>query len=105
MSNREEQIEAEIKALSAEREELRKNRFWCCPRCKQKTKINTLEIVQFYYYDIEDWSTTGSYEIQCPKCNKSSSGYKDRDGWTKVHDLLYYFKKIIKKSRSSGMII
>lgn len=105
MVNREEQIEAEIKALKVERETLRRNHYWHCPQCKRQTKIKSLEIVSFYYYNCEDWYVCDLYEIQCPKCHKSSSGYKHHKAWVKVHKLLYFFKKIIKKDSQSGKIV
>lgn len=97
MVDREAQIEAEIKALYAERETIRSNRLWTCPACKKKTKISSLEVFQDYYYNCEDWYTSDRFHIQCPKCNKTSSGIagsKHWPGWDKVKEHLSYFKKI-----------
>lgn len=106
MKNREKQIQTEIEALCAERETLRKNRFWCCTLCNRKTKIKSLEVTVFYRYGIDDWEPSGLYEIACPKCNEMSSGWVYTDNvWRKVYESLNDFKKIVKKDRSSGSII
>lgn len=102
--NREAQIDSEIKKLQAERESLRKNRFWCCPSCKRKTKIKDLDLIRYMYYDIEDWRYSGMYGITCPKCKKLVNGYKDHKQWTSVYELAHYFKTEKSQEQRRGLL-
>lgn len=79
MALTEKQIDKQIKDLTAQRQELRKNKLWECPECKKRTKISKLGILVKQFY-VEPYSCSGGdywiegdnpdYCINCPKCDK-----------------------------------
>ena len=83
----EEQIDKQIEELKAQREELRKNKLWGCPKCEKKTKISKLGILVDQYYEEpyscmggDRWMSTDEFFISCPKCKEEVRLYKNKTG-------------------------
>ena len=111
----EEQLDKQIEELKAQREELRKNKTWQCPKCKKRTKIDKLGLLTDQYY-VEPysctggdyWKDSGEFFISCPKCEREIRLYKNQtaEGYDKAYNVAkeyrWYFGRKGERFASYG---